>query len=95
MKKWLRKLREIKDGWVNDAFPTNEILKLANQRAEICAGCSLNVNNMCSSNVKDYPADDFEYYEEKRTKDKLYPGCGCPLSKKTKSLNSLCPLNKW
>lgn len=95
MTKWLKKLREIKEGWMNDAFPTNEIIAIANKRAEICASCLLNVNNTCSSKLKDYPKDDFDYYGEKRVKDKMYEGCGCPLSKKTKSLNTICPLNKW
>lgn len=91
----INRLKEIKDGWVNDIFPTPEILKFAEPRANICAGCVLNVNNTCSSKVQAEAVIDFAYHEELRIKGNLYPGCGCPLSKKTKSPKSICPIGKW
>lgn len=95
MKSWLSKIAEIYAGWKNDAFPTEDILEMSEQRARICAGCPLNVNNTCSKKKTGIAVIDFVYREEMRIKGKEYPGCGCPLTKKTKSTNSKCPLGKW
>lgn len=92
---WLKKYKEIVDGWVNDAFPTKEVLAISEPRAEICAKCPLNVNNVCSTSVTGLVTKTFEYNEELRYSGKEYNGCGCPLSKKTKSLTSKCPIGKW
>lgn len=91
----INRLKEISDGWYNDAFPTPEVLKYAEPRATICAGCALNVNNVCSSKVSAEAVKDFDYHGEQRLKGELYSGCGCFLSKKTKSPNSICPLGKF
>lgn len=91
----IQRLKEISDGWYNDAFPTPEVLKFAEPRATTCAGCVLNVNNVCTTKVEAEAVKDFNYHEEQRYKGKLYKGCGCPLSKKTKSPGSICPLGKW
>ncbi len=45
--KWLKKYREITEGWYNDAFPTSEIEEMANKRVSICASCPNNINNTC------------------------------------------------
>ena len=89
------KLKEIWDGWKNDAFPTKEIVDMANERAHICANCPLNVNNVCSTQVEGEAVADLNYQGEERFKGWKYNGCGCPLSKKTKSPTSKCPLGKW
>lgn len=41
------KLKNIYDGWKNLIFPSEEVEKLAKQRAEICSKCPSNVNNTC------------------------------------------------
>ena len=91
----INRLKEISDGWYNDAFPTPEVLKFAEPRAAICANCVLNVNNVCSTQLQSEAVKDLEYQGEQRIKGQLYKGCGCPLSKKTKSEISKCPLGKW
>lgn len=91
----INRLKEISDGWYNDAFPTPEVLKFAEPRAAICANCVLNVNNVCSTQLQSEAVKDLEYMGEQRIKGQLYKGCGCYLSKKTKSETSKCPLGKW
>jgi len=91
----LNRLAEIYQGWKNDAFPSEEVRKWAEPRANICAGCVLNVNNVCSTKVHAEAVKDFNYHSEIREKGKLYSGCGCPISKKTKSPGSICPLGKF
>lgn len=95
MSKIINRLKEISDGWYNDIFPTSEVLKYAEPRASICASCVLNVNNVCSTQVQAEAVKDLEYMGEQRIKGNLYSGCGCPLSKKTKSPKSKCPLGKF
>jgi hypothetical protein len=95
MSSFLKSLKEIYDGWKNDLFPSPEIEALAKERAEMCALCTLNINNTCSLNVSGPAVKDFEYKEEFRIKGRTYSGCGCPLSKKTRSPESKCPLGKW
>lgn len=95
MIKWLKKLKQIYQGWKNDAFVTPEILDMANPRAVICAGCPLNVNGICSSNKVGLAVKDFSYNGEQRFRGRVYTGCGCPLSKKTKSPDSKCPIGNW
>jgi len=95
MRSFLKNLREIYDGWKNDAFPTDDVLTMSEQRARICASCPLNINGTCSPEVQGEAVITFEYREELRHQGKLYKGCNCPLSKKTKSPKSKCPLGKW
>lgn len=95
MGSYLKKFKEIYEGWKNDAFPTPEIMLMAEPRAKICADCPLNVNNVCTPNATLPAVDNFIYQEELRVKGKEYKGCGCPLSKKTKSPDSKCPVGKW
>lgn len=92
---WLKKYKEIADGWYYDAFPTEEIVKLADGRAKECATCPLNRDNTCDISLQGAAVKDLEYDGEKRYKGLPYNGCGCPLSKKTKSPTSKCPLGKW
>lgn len=95
MKKYINKLAEIYEGWKNDAFPTPEIIELAEKRADKCAGCPLNINNQCNGGTEGEAVVDFVYQGKQRTKGTKYKGCNCPISKKTKSPNSKCPLGKW
>ncbi len=95
---WLTKYKDIYQGWKNDLFPNKDILEIAEKRASICAGCPLNVANTCSSKKFGMVKEDFIYKvrgNEVREKDSMQYGCGCPLSKKTKSPDSQCPLNNW
>lgn len=94
---WLKKYRNIIDGWYNDAFPTEDIIKLSEERASICAGCPLNVNNACSSKKTGEVVETFLYKTkgETRVKGSIQKGCGCFLSKKLKAPNDQCPLAKW
>lgn len=93
--KWLKNLREIYDGWKNDAFPTDDILELAEKRAKVCAGCPMNNEGTCDNTRKMPAVVDFIYQEEQRQANKIYRGCNCPLDKKTKSPTSKCPVGKW
>jgi len=95
MGSFLKNLKEIYAGWKNDTFPTPEVLAWSEPRAKICAGCPLNVNGVCSTDKTGIAVKDFEYKEELRKKGREYKGCGCPLAKKTKSLNSKCPIGLW
>ena len=95
MRSFLKNLKEIYEGWKNDAFPTPDIIEMAEERAKICALCPLNRNNHCSTFESGQAVMDFIYKEEMRYKGRTYQGCGCPLSKKTKSPDSKCPLGKW
>ena len=45
----MNKLKEIIDGWYNDANPTPEILAMAEPRAKICSECPENIFNICKS----------------------------------------------
>lgn len=95
MKSFLKSLREIYEGWRNDMFPTPELRSMAEKRANICASCPLNKGNVCSKLFSAPAVDNFVYKEEFRIKGRVYPGCGCPLSKKTISPDSKCPIGKW
>lgn len=95
MSSFLKKLKEVYQGWKNDAFPTPDVMLMAGPRAEICADCPLNVNNTCSTFKSGIAVKEFIYQEEIRYEGREYPGCGCPLSKKTKSPDSKCPIGRW
>ena len=95
MASFVKKFREIVEGWKNDAFPTPEILAWAEPRAKICADCPLNINNTCSTQMTGIAVKDFTYQGEQRIKGKEYKGCGCPISKKSKSSESKCPIGLW
>lgn len=79
-------IRTIVEGWRNDIIPPKDlkeaINKMSEERMAICRACPLDsINKGISTLVK----------SEHCTK------CGCPLSKKTKSPTSRCPLDppKW
>jgi hypothetical protein len=94
---WLKKYRDIANGWKNYIFPNKEAEELAEKRAKICAGCPLNVNNDCSSKKQGPVAKSFLYEvkNEYRVEGEIKNGCGCPISTKTRSLQTQCPLNYW
>lgn len=93
----LGRFNEIVNGWKNYIFPNERIEALAKERAEICSNCPLNTNNTCDSNKVGAVESDFMYKakDEFRQKGELHFGCGCPLSAKTRSEITQCPLNKW
>lgn len=93
--KWLKKYKEIIDGWYFASFPTEATLKLSELRAKECATCPLNRNNICERSLQGAAVKDFEYEGKQRHKGLPYNGCGCPLSKKTNSPSTKCPLGKW
>lgn len=79
-------IKEIADGWKNDLLPASElkeaIQKMSEERLAICRACPFNsINKGISTLVRG------EYCTK----------CGCPLSKKTKSPTSKCPIDppKW
>jgi hypothetical protein len=95
MSKYINSLKQIIEGWSNYWFDNQEVKELAEKRASICAECPLNVNNVCSKSKSGKAVITFNYKEELRIKDKEYNGCGCYLSAKTRSEESICPLGKW
>lgn len=84
----LSKLKEIVEGWKNYTFENPIIEELAGDRAKICGECPEPVEGT------------FKVFDEPNLKFKDIQGllcnaCGCPLSAKTRSPNSVCPKNKW
>lgn len=81
-------LKHILEGWRNDLIPPENlkdvIKEVSNERLDICRECP-----MYSENRKKDPN-----FSTLRT-DIHCTNCGCPLKKKTKSLASKCPLDKW
>lgn len=95
MGNYIKNLKNIIEGWSNYLFDNKEIKELAESRAAICASCPLNVNNICSKQMSGQVVETFVYNEQLRIKGSTQKGCSCPLSAKTRSPESKCPLNKW
>lgn len=95
MGEFIKKLKQISDGWINHWFDNDKVKDLAEYRARICAQCPLNINNVCSKNKEGSVRETFIYNEQIRLKGSIQKGCGCPLSAKTKSPTTQCPLNNW
>lgn len=91
----MSKFTEITNGWYNYLTQNSDFKPEAERRASICAGCKLNINNVCSRSTEDICVKTFEYHNEVRIEGNSYKGCGCALSAKTFSVNTQCPLNKW
>ena len=72
-----------------------ELQLISKVRLEICRDCKLFNNGTCDSNLEAPAVIDFKYYNEDRTKDKLYTGCSCNLNCKTLVIDESCPLGKW
>lgn len=82
------RIKEIVEGWKNYAFTDPKIEELAEYRAGICGECPEPQPGL------------FQVLDNSTMKFKQVEGlvcnqCGCPLSAKTRSPNSACPLNKW
>lgn len=94
-----KKFKEIIEGWGNHIFGNEKIKEVASKRAFICANCPLNTHGVCDSDKKGIAVVDFEYNTtlgaEQRVKGQEYNGCACPLTQKTKSPTSKCPIGKW
>jgi hypothetical protein len=89
----LRKAKEIIQGWWN--YFLNKEIPVEKQRIAICNRCPLNNNGNCDKKQKGPAEKDFIYQGAKRYAGVEYYGCGCPLSKKVKSVSTKCPLGKW
>lgn len=82
------KIKEITEGWKNYMFENPAVEEVAKDRAEVCGECPEPTNGI------------FKVFDNQTIKFKDVEGlicskCGCPLSAKTRSPNSVCPLNKW
>lgn len=95
MGEFIKKTKEIFQGWKNHITDNDEVKDLASHRMNICNGCFVKVDNTCSKLVSESAVKTFKYNGELRIEGQIYPGCGCPLVAKTKSPDSLCPLGKW
>ena len=74
------KIKEIAESWIIASNPSDEEMKLATGRYEICQSCS--------SLKKALSKTKLEYFQ--------CGECGCPISKKIFSPNwNACPLSKW
>lgn len=80
-------IKEIFEGWRNDLIPPKDLKEIIEQmhkeRMEICNACDKNSFNAIKEGYRTIRPD-VHCIE-----------CGCPLSKKTKSPSSECPLKKW
>lgn len=88
MKKGAKKLKEIASGWARFAFPDQETEDMAKKRAIICSKCPSSVHGTWI----EYFAGDSKITELSGLK---CGECNCPLSAKTRSKTSSCPLKKW
>lgn len=79
MSKLGKQLGEIGSGWFNYIFESPEVEAIALPRLKICDSCPIRTNKVC---------------DRKKSIDGVF-GCGCPLEKKARSINSKCPLGKW
>lgn len=77
-------IKGILEGTWNSIFVKKEIEEIANQRDEICRGCSMNSDH----------AKRFNKYKTFRP-DFHCTVCGCDLHLKTRALSQECPLGKW
>ncbi len=83
----MSKIKEIYQGWKNYIFPNQEVEMVAKERAEICAGCVHAVKMKYDELMPDDTLKKIEGY--------CCELCLCPLSTKTRSLESNCEINKW
>lgn len=81
------KFKEIASGWKNYIFPSEKHQELAKVRAEICAQCPSAKKGTWTEALPDKTL--------KKVKGMKCKECGCPLSAKTRSVDSKCPLKKW
>ena len=95
MGEFIKKTKEIFQGWKNHITNNDEVKDLASHRMNICNGCFVKVDKTCSKLVSESAVKTFKYNGELRIEGQIYSGCGCPLVAKTKSPDSLCPLGKW
>jgi len=93
----LDKLTDILSGLKNYVFKDKKIEKLAKERAEICAGCYLNDNGICSKKKQKRAVKSFIYNGNTRVKGRYYNGCGCALEVKVRSNTptNVCPTGEW
>lgn len=77
-------IKGILEGAWNSIFIKEEIEKVANERQEICKGCSMNSDH----------AKRFNKYKTFRP-DYHCVSCGCNIIMKTRSMAEHCPLDKW
>lgn len=79
-------VNEIIHGWVNYFFESEEVEKLALQRAKECSLCPHKKHGKVLGVLND-KIQEIESH---------YCGlCGCPLSPKLRSKNEKCEIGKW
>lgn len=84
----MSKVNDIINGWGNYLKGSDPaILKVAKERAAICAECPLAKHGLHTAIMPDYSINEIQG---------MYCGdCGCPLSTAVRSKNYKCPKNKW
>lgn len=79
-------LKEIVAGWSNFIFPSAEIEAEARKRAKVCSKC----DHAVTGSIMRFVGDDIECIE-----GLVCDLCDCPLSAKTRSMDSKCEAGKW
>jgi hypothetical protein len=83
-------VKEIIEGWKNNAIPNKQVDAVAIERAKICSECDKPkllpkfIFNSITRKLEDTGMSEYKCSE-----------CGCPLAAKCRSLQSQCPLDKW
>lgn len=77
-------IKGILEGAWNSIFVKEEIEKVAKERQDVCAGCSMNSDH----------AKRFNKYKTFRP-DYHCVSCGCNIVMKTRAMAEHCPLGKW
>lgn len=87
----MSRLLEIASGWYNMIRATPELQEMAKERLTICDSCP------AREELTGATADVISIATRTQTGAVLYRcgKCGCPLSAKTLSPASHCPLGKW
>ena len=93
----MSKLREIVDGHLNElgsalGLTNEDSQKVFRSREKVCNHCPLKSGNTCNPGLYINP----KTLETSSTaKAGFHKGCGCRLSAKQKSPNSVCPAGFW
>ncbi len=75
------------NGWKNYTFPSDEVEKIAKERANICSKCDSAAHGTYEKLMPDWSIKEVQGLKCNK--------CGCPLSTKIRSIEENCPLNKW
>lgn len=83
---FLAKLNNIVSGWKNYHFPNDRVEEIALHRAQICAHCP-NAESSTWNEIIDLRAVECA--------GMVCNKCDCPITKKVRAENELCPIEKW